>query len=130
MLRKMLCVVVAGLLVHVLAGAQPVAAKTKAEKQAEFTGKVKAGIAKLGTGPEARVAIKLRDKTKLTGYVGEAGEDGFVVVNPKTGEANMVAYSTVAQIKGHNLSRGGKIAIVLGIAVGVLAFLLFLENYG
>jgi hypothetical protein len=36
---------------------------------------VKEGIHKLGTGLDARIEVKLRDKTKLKGYVSEAGED-------------------------------------------------------
>ena len=64
MLKKYLSLVLVTLLVH-MASAAPALAKSKAEKEVEFAGKVKAGIANLGTGPEARVKLKLRDKTKL-----------------------------------------------------------------
>ena len=80
-----------------------------------FAEKVKAGIGKLGTGTDARIEVKLRDKTKLKGYISEAGEDSFVVVDEKTGAASTVAYSQVKQVKGNNLSTAAKIAIGVGV---------------
>ena len=129
MLRRFVSMAVACLLIHTFAHVQPCAAKTKAEKEAELARKVKAGILRLGTGTDARVAMKLRDKAVIGGYVSEAGADSFVVVD-KDGEATSVAYTNVTQVKGHNLSTGGKIAIGLGIAVAVLVILLIFENYG
>lgn len=129
MLKKITPIVVACLFVHSFAYVQPCVAKTKAEKEAEHAGKVKTGIIKLGTGNDARVAMKLRDKTVLGGYVSEASDTSFTVVD-KEGNATRVAYKSVRQVKGHNLSTGAKIAIGLGIAVAVLVILLIFENYG
>lgn len=123
MLKKILSLALAGFLMQV-AFAQPVAANTKAEKEAQLVEKIKAGIAKLGTGPEARIELKLRDKTKLKGYVGEAGDEQFTVVDAKTGAATTVAYPQVQQVKGNNLSKGAKIAI--GIAVIALPIIIAL----
>jgi hypothetical protein len=83
----------------------------KATKSAE---KVKAGIAKLGTGPSARVEVKLRDKRKLKGYISEISYDHFVV-NDTKGIATTVAYPQVKQVKGNNLSTGAKITIGIGV---------------
>jgi hypothetical protein len=105
-------------------GVVSASAKSKAEKEAERTAKVKAGIAKLGIGKDARVALKLRDKTKLSGYISQADEDSFAVTDVKTGAARTVAYSDVTQAQGKNLSTGAAIAI--GIAIGVGATLLVL----
>src|SRR4029453_11307954 len=44
------------------------ATTSKEEKEAQWTEKVKAGIAQLGVGKEARVKVKLRDGEKLSGY--------------------------------------------------------------
>jgi hypothetical protein len=129
MYRRILLLALVGLLIHCVV-VKPVRADSKEEKQARFTEKVKAGIAKLGTGADARVEVKLRDKTKLKGHIGEAGEDGFVVVDSKTGAATRVAYAEVKQVRGNNLSTGAKIAIGLGIAVAILVILLIFENYG
>ncbi|HXT62958.1 MAG TPA: hypothetical protein VN696_07980 [Pyrinomonadaceae bacterium] len=72
---------------------------------------------KLGTGTAARVEVKLRDKTKLRGYVEQVADDHFVVVDEKTGATTTVAYPQVKQVQGNNLSTGAKIAI------GVVAFI-------
>ena len=117
--QKVLKLIVVGLLVNLVCVA-PVAASSQAEKEARFTEKVKAGIAKLGVGPEARVEVKLRDKTKLKGYISEISDDYFVVRDPRAGTATPVAYSQVKQIKGNNLSTGAAIAIGVAIAFGIL----------
>ncbi len=93
---------------------------SKEEKEARFAEKVKAGIAKLGTGTEARIEVKLKNKTKLKGYISEAGADSFTVVDEKSGAATQVAYPQVKQVKGNNLSEGVKIAIALGALAAVL----------
>lgn len=107
-------------------GVSSVAAKSKAEKEAERTAKVKAGITKLGIGKDARVTIKLRDKTKLAGYISQASEDSFVVTDAKTGAATTVTYPDVTQVQGHNLSTGAKIAIGIGIGVGATLLVIWL----
>ncbi|HEV2863029.1 MAG TPA: hypothetical protein VGX48_18585 [Pyrinomonadaceae bacterium] len=119
MLKRILCLALAGLLVNV-AGAGPASAASKEEKDARFAERVKAGIAKLGTGRDALVEVKLRDKTKLKGYVGKAGGEHFVVADAKTGAATAVAYSQVKQVKGQNLSTGARIAVGVALAVGLL----------
>ena len=99
---------------------------TKESKEARFASKVKAAIAKLGSGPAARVEVKLRDKTKLKGYVDVVNDDSFVVVDDKTGVATTVLYPQVQKVKGNNLSTGAKIAIGIGIAI--LIILIFIGN--
>ncbi len=116
MLRKMFCVVVVGTLLYTSVFAEGAWAKTKAEKQVVIAGKVKAGLEKLGIGDDTRVHVKLRDKTKLSGYISGINSETFVVTNLKTGQSTAVAYADVAQVKGQNLTRGQKIAIGVGIA--------------
>jgi hypothetical protein len=124
MIRKVLSVLLMGLLIQ-LACAYPAFANTDSKKDYERAEKVRAGIAKLGTGPDARVKIKLRDKTKLEGYVSEAGPDQFTVTDGKTGAATSVEYSQVKQAKGNNLSTGAKIAIGIGIGVGATLLIIY-----
>ena len=101
-------------------------AKTKEEKALEHATKVKTEIAKLGTGTDARIAVKLRDKTKVAGYVSEIGEEAFVITDLKSGATTTVPYPNVTQAKGKNLSTGAIIAISVGVAVGVTILVLFL----
>ena len=98
-------------------------AETKVEKDAKFADKVKMNITKLGTGKDARVEVKLRDKTKLKGYISQINENGFVVVDEKTGAATEISYSNAKQVKGNNLSTGIKIAIGVGILLAVMFIL-------
>jgi hypothetical protein len=93
-------------------------------KEAAATEKVKAAIAKLGTGPSAQVQITLRDKNKLKGYIKEANEDHFVLVSENTGATTEIAYPQVKQIKGHNLSTNAKVAIGVGVAFVILLIVL------
>lgn len=105
-------------------------AKSNGEKDVQLAARVKEGVSQLGVGKEAQVEVKLRDKTKLKGYISQTGEDGFVVINAKTGEANTVAYPSVKQIKGNNHSLGVRIAIGAAIAAAVLVALLVLLELG
>jgi len=125
MFKKILTTVLAGLLIQAVC-VQPISAASKEEKQAQRTEKVRSGILKLGVGTDARVAIKLRDHVKLAGYVSEAKDDSFVVTDLKTRAATTVAYGDVAQVKGHNLGTGAKIAIGIGIGVGATILFLYL----
>ena len=101
----------------------PAYASSKEETRARFAEKVKEGIGRLGTGPEAPVEVKLRDGKKLKGYISEAGENSFVIVDAKSGAASTVPYPQVKQVTGNNLSKGAKIAITVGIVVGLLFLL-------
>lgn len=123
MTKKLLASVLATLMINLVC-AVSAPAKPSVDKDAQFAAKVKAAIFKLGTGPAAHVSVKLRDGTKLKGYVAEAGDDRFVVVNEKSGASTDVPYPQVKQVKGNNLSTGAKIAIGIGVAVGVLILIL------
>lgn len=119
MYKKLLSLLLVTLLLN-LVWVKPAHADSKEEKQARFTEKVKASVLKLGTGESARVKVKLRDKTKVEGYISAADGEGFTVTNPKTGMATPVAYPQVKSVKGNNLSTGAKIAIGVGIAAAVI----------
>ncbi|HYX28465.1 MAG TPA: hypothetical protein VE863_07855 [Pyrinomonadaceae bacterium] len=99
-------------------------ANPKPDKDAQLAGKIKAGIAKLGTGPQAHVELKLRDGTRLKGYVSEVSDDHFVVIDWKTGASTTVPYPQVKQVKGNNLSTGAWVAIGIAAIVGITVLLL------
>jgi hypothetical protein len=125
--RKKLSIALAIALVGALITVEPASAaseSTKLSKEAELAEKVKTGISKLGTGANARVELKLRDKAKLAGYVSEVNADSFVVTDQQTGINTTVPYAAVTQIKGHNLGTGAKIAIGIGIGAGIVLIIL------
>jgi hypothetical protein len=124
MFKKLISLALVGLLIN-LAGVRLAYADSKEEKQARFAEKVKASVLKLGTGEAARVKVRLRDKTKLEGYISAADGESFIVTNPKTGITTQVAYPQVKSVKGNNLSTGAKIAIGAGIAAVVIFIILW-----
>lgn len=131
MFKRNLSTLLIGALIFSLTASPLALAKSKEEKAAEFAGKVKSEIGRLGTGPDARIEVKLRNKTKLKGFVSSIGEESFVVTSDKTGVTTEVPYPDVAKVKGNNLSTGAIIAIAAGIGVGVtflIIYLIYLAN--
>ena len=123
MFKKVCSVVLSALLLQ--AAAVPAFAATSAEKEARRAEKVRTQLAKLGTGSDARIRVELRDRTKLEGFVKEAGADAFAVTD-RAGKTTTVGYSQVRKAQGHNLSTGAKIGIGIGIGVGVTLLILYL----
>lgn len=84
--------------------------------------KVKAAVAKRGTGPKAKVTVKLKDQTRLKGYISNASGDSFTLSDSKTGQTRTLAYSDVAEVKKQGgMSLAAKIGIGVGAELGVLA---------
>ena len=84
--------------------------------------KVKAKVAKLGTGEKAKATVILKDGTKIKGYIGQAGNDDFVVRDRKTDSPTTIRYSDVSKVesnKGHSTARN----LGMGIGIGAGAFL-------
>jgi hypothetical protein len=101
-------------------GFRPVRAETGGD--ARRTQQARVSVLKLGTGERARVEVKLRDETKLKGYVSAAGADSFTVTDTKTGASTVVAYGDVAQVKkqGNGLSTMTKALIGGAVAGGLI----------
>ena len=121
MFKKYLTLILTVLVINLSLSASAFA-ETKGEKEAKFAAKIKTNITKLGKGTDARIEVKLRDNTKLKGYVSQINENSFTVVDAKSGYASEVPYSQAKQVKGSNLATGYKIAI--GVAVIFLALLI------
>ena len=99
MFRKPLTHFLVSALFLAFIGVPSIVAQSKEEKAAAFTVDVKKRIAKLGTGAEAKLQVKLQDKTKLKGYVSKIGEDSFALTDPKTNAETNVSYANVTQLK-------------------------------
>lgn len=84
--------------------------------QTDNAEQIKANVAAIGVG--ARVSIKLRDKKKLTGYVGKIGEADVVITIAKEGTQQAIAYTDITEVKVKNekrISTAGKFLIVFGV---------------
>ena len=124
MYRKVLTLVLVVTVIN-LAGVRLAYAESKEEKQARYAEKIKANVLKLGTGDSTRVKVKLRDKSKLEGFISDAGAETFTVTNRKTGTVTTIAYPDVKSVQGNNLSTGAKIAIGVGIAATIIFIILW-----
>ena len=123
MLKKVCSLVLSALLLQ--AAAVPAFAATSAEKEAKRAEKVRTQLVKLGTGADARIKVELRDRTRLAGFVSEAGASTFAVTD-RAGKTTTVEYSQVGKAQGHNLSTGAKVAIGIGIGAGVTLLIFFI----
>ena len=118
MLRRILTIMLAGTLFATLFSFPLVHAKN----ETTFADEARVSIAKLGTGKDARVELKLRDHTKLKGYISEVKADSFTVVDSRTGVARTLSYADVMQVskRGNGLSTFTKVAIGAGVAAGAI----------
>ena len=95
-----------------------VSAQTQTDKNSSSTTKIKAIVAKRGTGENKRVNVKMLNGTKVKGYISQADENTFTLVDSKTKQSNAIAYGDVSQVK-NRLSKGDKIFI--GVVIGAAA---------
>lgn len=103
-------------LLLITANASLVSAQT--DKDAALAAKIKTTVVERGTGEKKRVQVEKKDGTKLKGYVSQADEDSFTVVDATTKQNVEIAYGDVAKVKNRS-SKGDKIA--LGIIIGAAA---------
>jgi hypothetical protein len=119
MFRKVLSLTLIALLINVWGGT-PVRAGAQVVEQTRNVEKVKANIRKLGIGEAARVELRLWDGRKLRGYLREAGEDQFIVVDAKTGAETTVTYAQVRQVKGSNRLTAAKVGLTIAKGVAIV----------
>lgn len=114
-LKRLLAIMLTGMLLTMAVGFRSVSAQSGQDDPR--AAKVRGDVLKLGVGEKARVEVKLRDNSKLKGYVGEAREDSFTVVDSKNGSNQRFAYMDVEKVKkaGGGFSR--RSWIILGAAV-------------
>ena len=106
--------------IFILATASPAFAQSAQTKQEKQTQKIKGKIKELGLGEKAKIKVKLYNDNTYQGYLKEANENDFVIVDA-SGNSNIVKYSDVRSLGGKNLSTGAKIAIAAS-AIGAIIF--------
>ena len=87
-------------------------------------------IARIGTGDKARVKVKLKDGTKIEGYVVETRADDFVVRNKATKGMNTIAYNDIDTLDAKRKSNGKTIAILAGVGGGIVAAIILARTFG
>jgi hypothetical protein len=92
-----------------------ISAQTRTNNTDSTIAKIKTAVEKRGTGENKRVEVKMLNGTKLKGYVSQANDDSFTLVDAETKQPSTIAYGDVAKVS-NRLSKGDK--ITLGIVAG------------
>ena len=98
--------------------AAPVLASARPDKQDESVEQVRAKIERLGIGEKARATIRLKNGTKLKGFIDQVRSDDFVLKDRDTGAPTTILYRDVSKVesnRGHSTAK----TIALGAAIGV-----------
>jgi urease accessory protein UreE len=119
MLKRLLSVALMLVLTNVVAISAY--ARAQSDEQIRKIERVKASIHKLGVGEAARLQIKLRDGREFAGFIREARDDDFVIVEAKTCVPITVLYSQVTQVKGHNRLTAAKVAVNVAKGAAIVA---------
>ncbi len=90
--------------------------------------KVRVGLMRLGAGEQTRVAVKLRNGTRLSGYISSIDDDSFTVSELGSTKNREIDYSDVAQIHANNITSRQKFIIGTVFIVGFLTILLLVAH--
>ena len=115
MFRRTFAMMLSTILLLTAFGFQHAGAQVTSNLQA--TEKIRAKVQKMGVGSNARVEVKLRDNTKVKGYVSDADQDSFTVIDSKTGSSKTVSYADTSSVKKAGGGVSAKTWIILGAAV-------------
>ena len=72
---------------------------------------------------EEHVKVKLRSGSEVKGRITQSSENGFTVIEDKSGNTTQIAYADVSNVEGRGMSKTKKTLIGVGIGVGVFAAL-------
>jgi hypothetical protein len=117
MKKRVLNVVLALLLANV-----PSLAGTQAETDAQLIDKVRSKIARLGVGEKAKATLRLKDGTKVKGYISQMRETDVVMRDRQTDQPTPVLFKDIAKVddnRGHGTAK----KVGIGIAIGAGAVL-------
>lgn len=80
--------------------------------------KARQTVSKIGTGPKAKVEVKLRDSTKLKGYIGSSDNDSFSLVDEKRGASRDIVFTDVDRVKKRGGFGSGALIAIVAAGVG------------
>lgn len=115
MFRRTFAILLSGLLLLTAFGYQGAGAQSIGDQQA--TEKIRTKVQRMGVGVNARVEVKLKDKSQFKGYISEANDDSFTVVQSGTGSSKTVSYADTSSVKKAGSGLSAKTWIIIGAAV-------------
>jgi len=114
MFRKIFAMMLSATVLLVAFGLQSARAQGLTDTRA--TEKIRSNVQKIGVGGNARVDVKLRDNTQLKGYISDASQDSFTVVDNQTGARNTVLYANASSVKKTSRGVSTKTWLIVGAA--------------
>ncbi len=123
MLRKIIALVLVVLLGQTILAAPVSGSGGVVAQEAQLIEQVKGKVARAGLGEKARVTVKLKNGTKVKGYVSEARDGEFVVRDRKTDGPTTIRYDDVAKVeinRGHSTAKNVTIGVVAGVGAVIL----------
>ena len=121
MFKKLASLALVGLLIQTIICVESASGSSKAETEAQRVENMKARVLKLAVSKEANILVTLRDKTKVIGFINDAGADSFVLTDPKAATDRTVAYSNVTQVQ-RKRAPGWKIyALIVALGLSLAA---------
>jgi len=115
MLKRVLTIVVCGLLMETMMAADAWALQPAGPLANPQTARVRIALQRVGTRTDALVAVRLRDKSVVSGWVAGVGPESFQVTDPHTGVQSAVRFLDVSRLAGANLVSGDTVQCGGGI---------------
>ena len=129
MFKKSLSLALVSLLMLSLTLIPAVSAQNESRPDAAQQAKLKAKLAKIGTGKQAKVEVTLRDSSKQSGFVSQLKEESIILTDAKTGATTELSFANIADAKKRGISTGAKIALI-GLGAAVLGIVIFFKTCG
>jgi preprotein translocase subunit SecF len=114
MFRRIFAMMLSGMLLLTAFGFQQIGAQASNDQRA--TEKIRTKVQKIGVGGNARVEVRLRDNTQLKGYINDADQESFTVVDSQTGSSKTVSYADTSSVKKVGSGISARTWIILGAA--------------
>ena len=114
MFRRTFAMMLAGMLLITAFGLQHAGAQSTSDQATE---QIRTKVQKIGVGTNAKVEVKLRDNTKMKGYISESNQDSFTVFDKLSGSSKTVSYADTSSVKKAGGGISTKTWIILGATV-------------
>ena len=89
------------------------------KKPDETPDKIKTEVETRLRKKEEHVKVKLRNGSEVRGRITQTSDNGFTVVEDKSGSRTDIAYADVSNVEGRGMSKTKKTLIGVGIGAGV-----------
>lgn len=123
MFKKSFTLVLCALTLNLAFGATVFAQNKEADKAVQRAEKLKVQVAKLGTGKDSKLRVKLGNGSTISGYVSQINDDSFVLVSDQSGAATEIQYADAKKISTPRKGLPKAVKIGLGVAIGFGAIL-------